>query len=369
MPAVSSAGKNLSGYIIMIIKIHTQNEYEIILQRGISQYVPQILSERFGKVKYAVITDSKVSGLYGNHLCSALSEAGLCACQYYFKDGESSKNVTTALDIISFLSANGFTRSDVIIALGGGVPGDTAGFAASIYMRGIKYVQIPTTLLAMIDSSVGGKTAVDTEYGKNLIGTFFQPSLVICDPYYLKTLPEDVFLCGVGELLKYSVLCGAPSLEKLSSGIEKNDPDLDDIIASCIRYKAETVSKDENDSNGQRNVLNLGHTFGHAIEKLSDYSIPHGFAVATGLCMICRVSSYLGFMPYKLTEKIERVAEKLGFATKYTSDPDLLIKAMNSDKKRRGDGITFVLPKEGGEFVTLAISEAETRSIIEKTLL
>ena len=247
--------------------------------------------------KLAVITDDTVDGLYFKKL-------GLDgALKFVFPHGEESKNMNTLSEILEFLADNNFTRSDVLIALGGGVVGDITGFAAAIYMRGIDYIQVPTTLLAMVDSSVGGKCAVDLQHGKNLAGSFHQPKRVICDINALKMLPDEMYKAGMAEVIKYGVLAGI-SLES----------DIETLVYDCVSVKADIVKADEFD-NGTRQLLNLGHTPAHGIEALSSYTVPHGFAVASGIGMIARASVKNGFCAKETAEKIIRILKENGLPT------------------------------------------------------
>ena len=346
--------------------VHTSKEYDVILQKGVLQSVPPILYDHFGKVKYVIVSDSTVAELYGKKLLTDLNNAGNESYLYVLPEGEKGKNVNNALDLIFFISKKQFTRSDIIIALGGGVTGDIAGFCSSVYMRGIRYVQIPTTLLADVDSSIGGKTGVNTDYGKNIIGSFRQPSLVIIDTDCLKTLSQKEFLCGVGEIIKYSVLSDKPQAERLKNGISAEDEDLESIISECIEYKKAIVEADEFDEKGIRNVLNLGHTFAHAIEKLSDYSVQHGFAVATGVCIACSISVYLGILSPEKANGIRDVVSSLGFETKTDYPADILVEAMTSDKKRKDRKILLVLPKESGGCIEKSFEKSELTELLSK---
>ena len=231
-------------------------------------------------------------------------------------------------------------------ALGGGVTGDMAGFAAAVYLRGIRCVQLPTTLLAAVDSSVGGKTAVDLTAGKNLAGAFSQPAAVLCDTDCLKSLPAAVFADGAAEAIKTGVLCDETLFALFEDGTLTADPG--EVIARCIAYKAGVVERDEKEL-GERKLLNLGHTVGHAIEKCSGFTIPHGHAVAAGLAIMARSAEALGWTEEPLAERIAACLERNGLPTGTDYTAEALAQAALSDKKRAGDTITVVVPRRIGE--------------------
>ena len=241
-------------------------------------------------------------------------------------------------------------------ALGGGVTGDMAGFAAAVYLRGIRYVQLPTTLLAAVDSSVGGKTAVDLAAGKNLAGAFCQPAAVLCDTDCLKTLPPDVFADGAAEAVKTGVLADPSLFTLFEDGTLTADPGA--VIARCVQYKAGVVERDEKEQ-GERKLLNLGHTVGHAIEKCSGYTIPHGHAVAAGLAVIARAAERLGWTEGPIAERIAVCLAKNGLPTGTDFPAETLAEAALSDKKRAGGDITLVVPRAIGrcELKTLPVAE------------
>jgi len=229
-----------------------------------------------------IVTDGNVAPLYLGIVEQSLKSSGFRTLPFVFEAGEKSKNPETYLRLINFIAENGIKRTDFIVALGGGVVGDTAGFAAATYMRGIAFVQVPTTLLAIIDSSVGGKTGVDLSCGKNLLGAFYQPRLVLADLDTLSTLPDGEWKNGIGEGVKYACLKGGRILSLLSDGIRDDGAELSEFCELCVRYKADIVEADERES-GLRKLLNFGHTLGHAYEKSSGFTIPHGVAVAMGI--------------------------------------------------------------------------------------
>lgn len=231
------------------------------------------------------------------------------------------------------------SRSDVVVALGGGVVGDMVGFAAACYQRGVRLVQIPTTLLAAVDSSVGGKTAVDLPAGKNLIGAFWQPSLVICDTDTLQTLPDAVRRDGCAEIIKYGVLDGAALFSRLENSLPDEIPE--DILARCVEIKRDIVAADEFDT-GARHLLNLGHTAAHAAELLSDYSLSHGSAVAMGLCSMARACAARGLCSEEDAARIEALIKKCGLPTELPYTAEALANAALSDKKRAGSTLPII---------------------------
>ena len=250
------------------------------------------------------------------------------------------------------------TRTDMIVALGGGVTGDLAGFGAAVYLRGISFVQIPTTFLAAIDSSVGGKTAVDLEAGKNLAGAFYQPKLVLCDTDVLQTLPEVVFADGIAEALKYGVLGDAALFEKIAGGDFRQD--LEEIIETCVSMKRDVVEEDEFDT-GKRQLLNLGHTFGHAIEQKSHFQMTHGHAVAIGMHLIAKAAEAKGIAEKGTAAAIAKALEQNQLPKETEFSPAEVAEGTLRDKKRRGGTISFVFPKKIGdcEIVKIPVEEVE----------
>lgn len=327
------------------VTVNASKTYDIRIGSGILADCGEEIIKLHPKCKAALITDSTVDPLYSKKVSDSLSSVGFEVVKHVFKSGESSKNLTTYGNILEFLAENALTRTDIIIALGGGVTGDMAGFAAATYLRGIAFVQIPTTFLAMIDSSVGGKTAVNLAAGKNLVGTFYQPDLVLCDTDTLSSLPEDVFADGTAEAIKYGVIYD----ESLFELIAKNDihSNLQKIITGCVEIKAKIVSKDERD-NGLRQILNFGHTIGHAIEKCSGYEITHGHAVAIGMAMISRSACKAGLFSENCREAVLSALRKHNLPENCSFSTESLAEKALSDKKRRGSEITLIIPEKIG---------------------
>lgn len=341
---------------IRTIPVSAAPAYEVSIGPGLLQTCGQRLKPLLGDCRVAVITDTTVAPLYLKTVLQSLEQAGLETCSHVFPAGEGNKTLATLSDILEFLAAQHLTRTDCVAALGGGVTGDMAGFAAAVYLRGIRCVQLPTTLLAAVDSSVGGKTAVDLTAGKNLAGAFSQPAAVLCDTDCLRTLPAAVFADGAAEAIKTGVLCDESLFALFEDGTLTADPG--EVIARCIAYKAGVVERDEKEQ-GERKLLNLGHTVGHAIEKCSGFTIPHGHAVAAGLAIMARAAETLGWTEEPLAARIAACLAKNGLPTGTDYTAEALAQAALSDKKRAGNTITVVVPRRIGacELKKLPVSE------------
>ena len=270
------------------VKVNASASYCVNIGAGLLEKAGEMIKNISSPCRIAVISDDKVFSLYGKKVTESLEKSGFDVVSYTFKNGEQSKNLDTYGKILEFLAASRLSRTDMVAALGGGVVGDMAGFCAATYLRGIKYVQIPTTILAACDSSVGGKCAVDLSCGKNLAGAFHQPSLVICDTNCFKTLDQRQVSCGFAEIIKYGVICDKELFESLSGDI-----DIEAVLTKCVSIKRDIVQRDEKES-GDRKLLNLGHTLGHAVEKHSGFSLTHGEAVAIGMVMIAKIAENEG---------------------------------------------------------------------------
>ena len=328
------------------IHVGTGVAYDVFAGTGTVGLMPEFVRVTFPKAaKVALVTDSNVDRLHGDRTVRLLEDAGIRVERIVFPAGEKSKTIETYAELVRSLATFRLSRKDVLVALGGGVTGDMAGFAAATYMRGIDFVQVPTTLLAMVDSSVGGKTAVDLPEGKNLVGAFHQPHAVFCDPDFLGTLPEDWRIDGMGEVLKYAILGDRDLFARLEAKPLASISTVD--IARCIEMKRDVVSRDEFET-GERKFLNLGHTFGHAIEKLSAYSISHGCAVATGIAMAARASVKLGRLAADACVRIEALTDAMGYETKPRFAAADIAKAMGGDKKAAAGSVDLVLPVEIG---------------------
>lgn len=336
-----------------IIKVSASKSYDIILGFGLISTLGKYVSEVVKAKKLVIVTDSNVFKLYGKIAESVLKASGFEVFTYVLPAGEISKNTGTYLDLITYIAQNSLTRNDGIVALGGGVVGDMAGFAASTYMRGISYIQVPTTLLAVIDSSVGGKTGIDLPEGKNLLGAFYQPDRVIADISLLKTLPEEEIKSGKGELIKYGVLMGKELWERIENGEDSTTSER--ILELCIEYKRDIVEADEKEQN-VRKLLNLGHTAGHAIEKLSNYTLSHGKCVALGIAIVACSSKRNGELSENSYKRIITVLEREKLPTITDISSKTLTNAALNDKKSDGDAVTMVIIRDIGHCVLEKIS-------------
>lgn len=319
--------------------------YDICIGSGLLPKTGERIKEICAPSRVALITDSTVDALYAATVRDSLEEAGLPVCKFVFPAGESNKNLAVYSQVLAFLSQQGLDRKSLIVALGGGVTGDMAGFAAAAYLRGIPFVQIPTTLLAAIDSSVGGKTGVDLPSGKNLVGAFHQPSLVLCDTDTLSTLSPEIFADGAAEAIKYGVLDSPALFSQICTG--KIAGDREEVIQKCVQIKRGYVIEDERDT-GARQFLNLGHTIGHAIEACSDFSVAHGHAVAMGMVAMARGAHRAGFLKQDCSAQIAEAAAIFGLDTACPYGAAALFAAAGQDKKRGGGNITLVLPERIG---------------------
>jgi 3-dehydroquinate synthase len=302
--------------------------------------------KEFGASKYAIITDSNVKALYADDLQNCLKESGLECELISFPAGESSKTPETAITIARQLAKNNFDKNSLIIALGGGVVGDLAGFIASFYKRGIDFVQAPTTLLAQVDSAIGGKTAVNISEGKNLIGSFYQPKAVFIDVGALQTLPKKEIRNGFAEIIKYGVIQN----KEIFDILENSAPTLnlyEKLVEMAVKIKAAVVEKDEKET-GLRKILNYGHTIGHAIETAESYAVSHGEAISLGMVYEAKISEKLGLLDKKQMERQNSLLTAMGLPTTYKGNVELLIQIMQRDKKNKDGKIYFVLPTEIG---------------------
>lgn len=329
-----------------IVTVNTSVPYSVKIQNGLLAGLGREMLDLLGApCSAAILTDDTVDALYGNSAQASLEESGFQVCRHAIPHGESSKTLDGWGGMLNFMAENHLTRADCVVGLGGGVPGDMAGFAAACYLRGVRFVQIPTTLLAMVDSSVGGKTGIDLPAGKNLAGAFYQPRLVLCDPETLNTLPMESLLDGVAETIKYGVLGDIPLFELFESGHWRQK--LEPVIQSCVAAKARLVEEDERDT-GSRQLLNLGHTLGHAVEKCSGYAIFHGHAVAIGMVYATRLGWRLGLCGEATLVRLMGTLRRCGLPVDAPYSAEELLAVALSDKKRMGKTLTFVLPREIG---------------------
>lgn len=343
------------------IHVTASRSYDIYIGDNILPQIGEFIAPLVGKCRVALLTDSNVDSLYGNRIMGYLQAAGYDVCKYVIPAGEASKCADNLLSFLSFMATEQLTRSDAVIAFGGGVVGDLGGLSASLYLRGVKYIQVPTTLLAAVDSSVGGKTAIDIPAGKNLVGSFYQPSLVCCDTTLMDTLPANIYRDGCAEVIKYGVI-----LDKELYATLHNVPfERGSVVARCVEIKRDVVEQDEFD-NGLRGLLNFGHTFGHAIEKLSNFAVSHGEAVAKGMVIAAKIAPLCGLCD--ITEELSQLLLKYGFDISCNYSADDMYASILSDKKRRGGNISIVLPREAGQCILHTIAVEELKELLNKVI-
>lgn len=329
------------------ISVSGQNPYDIVIAPGCLSACGTRISAVKAPCRALVISDSQVAPLYGERVTLSLTEAGFDTSLHTFPAGESNKTLATVADMLDAMGAAGLTRSDLVVALGGGVTGDMAGFAAAIYLRGIDFVQLPTTLLSMIDSSVGGKTGCDLPFGKNLAGAFHNPRLVLIDPETLSTLPERYLRDGMGEAVKYGCLFSEGLISRLER--EAYRAFLPNLIRQCVEMKRDVVEADFTEQ-GRRTLLNFGHTVGHAIEKEEDFSgMSHGEAVAAGMAVMTRAAERLSLCEAGTALRLERLLKRLGLPICTPIPAGRLAAAALHDKKMRGGAIRLVFLRKMGE--------------------
>ncbi len=343
------------------IHVEASRNYDILIGRGILAGIGDSLRPLLGACRLAVLTDSNVDALYGDTLMRYLAEAGYNACKYVIPAGEASKCADNLLAFLNFMAEEQLTRSDAVVAFGGGVVGDLGGLSASLYLRGVKYVQVPTTLLAAVDSSVGGKTAIDIPAGKNLVGSFYQPSLVCCDTALMDTLPAEIYRDGCAEVIKYGMILD----EELYKVLQSVPFDRESVVARCVEIKRDVVQQDEFD-NGIRGLLNFGHTFGHAIEKLSDFGVSHGAAVAKGMVVAARIAPLCGLGD--VADCLSAMLVRYGFDIECGYSAQEIYDALLTDKKRRGGNISVVLPRAVGDCTLVTLPVEQLKDLLYKVL-
>ncbi len=347
------------------IAVNASKDYPIYVGESLIPNIGSYVSQIKTGCKIAIVSDSNVWPLYGNIVCSSLAGAGYSLLHYILPAGEESKNCEQYIRILNFLAENSITRGDLLIALGGGVVGDITGFVAATYLRGIPYIQVPTSLLAMVDSSVGGKTAIDLPAGKNLVGAFNQPAMVLCDISSLSTLPEDIFIDGCAEVIKYGILYDAELFSHLQTNGMAFDREF--VISRCIELKRNVVMEDEFDT-GARQMLNFGHTVGHSIEKCSNYTISHGRAVAIGMAVISKASAVNGLCEPAVYNDIINILNQFALPSSTPLSAAELAENALSDKKRFGGTMNLVLPRKIGECSLCPTPICELKSFFEAGL-
>ena len=327
------------------IPVSASTDYNVLIERGLIARVGEETAKLTKPAKAVIVSGPNTYPLYGETVTASLEGAGFEVLHFIHQGGEPAKSLETYGKLLNFLCDSHVSRSDILVALGGGVTGDLAGFAAATYLRGISFVQIPTTLLAAVDSSVGGKTAINLNSGKNQAGCFYQPIAVFCDPDTLKTLPDADYRCGCAEIVKYGVLAGGELFDTVSSGgIKANE---EAVIASCVRIKSRIVNEDEFDR-GTRMLLNLGHSIGHAVEKCSGYAVHHCDAVAIGMAIIVRAAADKGFCSESCRDIILETLKKYNLPTETGFTAEELFEASKADKKISGGKMHLIVPEKIG---------------------
>lgn len=354
------------------------SSYSIVIESGSLRSIGSVAGKFAPGAKVAVISNKTVFSLYGSTVTDSLQKAGLKPVTHLIGDGERFKNLKTLGSTLKFLGDNNIARTDLVIALGGGVVGDLAGFAAAIYLRGIQFIQVPTTLLSMVDSSVGGKTGINTDFGKNLVGAFYQPSAVAIDPDVLATLPKRELTAGYCEAVKQAALSGRKLLKMTEDALD-NIGQFDRFLAEQIRFKASIVAADERESAARsdarsRKILNFGHTFGHALEKVTGYRrFKHGEAVGHGIVFAAELSKKLELLSADEVKLLNGVVHRTGkLPALHGIDPSEVFEAFKFDKKVIGKSLQWVLLKGigkpviiGGEHIPARVLKDTLRTIIK----
>ncbi len=348
-----------------IVKVSASKEYNVHIGSGFLDSVGEMLCQIKKPCRAVIVSDDTVYSIYGEKVKKSLTDSGYIACEFVFPHGEESKSIENFAKLMEFCAEKAITRTDLLVALGGGVTGDLTGFAASSYLRGVDFVQIPTTLLSMVDSSVGGKTAVNLKAGKNLCGAFYQPIAVFADTDTLKTLPQENFSEGCAEVIKYGMILDGNFLTFLKNNSIKEN--IEYVIKRCVEIKRDVVARDEFDI-GERALLNFGHTIGHAIEKCSNLKISHGNAVGIGMVIVTRASYKTGFTATDLTPMLIDIlkANSVPTACEFTSE-ELYFGALN-DKKRSLDTISIIVPEEYGICKIQKVSVNDLKNFIKAGL-
>lgn len=345
------------------VMINASTAYPVHIGPGLLEKAGGLIAETTKSRTCAVITDTTVEKLYAAQVCRSLQDAGFNVCLHAFPAGEQNKNLAAYGKMLEFLAENRLTRSDFVVALGGGVAGDMAGFAAATYQRGIDYIQMPTTFLAASDSSVGGKTAIDLAAGKNLAGAFHQPKMVICDTDTFQTLPPDTFADGMAETLKHGLIADRDFFEALVS----RTVDAGEMVRRNVEIKASVVNEDEFER-GKRKLLNFGHTLGHAIEKCSGFTVTHGHAVAAGMVLAARAGEKMGLSPAGTLDAVIAANRKYHLPAECPYTAAEICAAAASDKKRSGGSIDVVVLEEIGRAKTVRLDMEGLRVFTEKAL-
>lgn len=344
------------------VRVNASREYDVTIGCGLLDTAGERIRKLKNVCRVLLVSDDTVYSLYGERVKKSLEGAGFSVCEFVFSHGESAKSLENFGKILELAAENSITRTDLFIALGGGVTGDLTGFAASSYLRGVDFVQIPTTLLAMVDSSVGGKTAVNLNAGKNLCGAFYQPIAVLADCETLDTLPDETFAEGCAEVIKYGFILDGGLLSFLRENSIKEN--IESVIKRCVEIKRDVVSRDEFE-NGERKLLNFGHTVGHAVEKCSGLKISHGNAVAIGMVIAARGAYKTGLVNEDYTKILLPLLMKNALPAECEFSADALYRAALSDKKRSLDKISLIIPEAFGRCKVETVSVEFLKQFIE----
>lgn len=344
------------------ITVNASKTYDVIIENGIIDRVGEIAKKSGLSGKACVISDSNVAPIYMERVKASLEKNGFWVIEYVFPAGEASKNAETFIDILNFLAQNRLSRKDTLFALGGGVTGDLTGFCAATYMRGINFVQIPTSLLACVDSSVGGKTGIDLKCGKNLAGAFYQPEAVIFDPQVLGTLPKEYFADGMAEIIKYAMIRGEDIDKLILEDAEKN---LEEIIARCVKIKRDVVNEDEFEG-GIRKILNFGHTAGHAIEAEADFKLSHGRCVAVGMYIVTKAWEKRGLCKKGTCDILKQMLSEFALEISCPYSPEVLCERAKNDKKANGNFVDLIVPDSLGKCHVEKITMDEFLAVLKE---
>lgn len=345
------------------IKVTTSREYTVNIGKGFLNTIGEKIKEIKRLCRVVLISDDTVFSLYGDRVKNSLIDSGYSVCEFVVPHGEESKSFENYHRILEFCVENSITRTDLFVALGGGVVGDLTGFVASTYLRGVDFVQVPTTVLAMVDSSVGGKTAINLNAGKNLCGAFYQPIGVFADCDTLDTLPQERFCEGCAEIIKYGMISDKDFLAFLQDNDIKDN--LPYVIKRCVEIKRDIVSRDEFEK-GERKLLNFGHTIGHAVEKCSNLTISHGNAVAIGMAIATKGAYEIGMSEEDFSDVLLPILKKNNLPTTCSFSAEELYKASLSDKKRSFDTMSLIVPEELGLCKVMKLPVEDLKNFIEK---
>ncbi len=346
-----------------IVKVSASKEYNVHIGSGFLNTIGEKIKELKAVCRVVLVSDDTVYSLYGEQVKKSLTDSGYVVCEFVFPHGEDSKSMDNYCKIQEFCAENSITRTDLFVALGGGVTGDLTGFVAATYLRGVDFVQMPTTVLSMVDSSVGGKTAINLNAGKNLCGAFYQPIAVFADCETLKTLPNETFNEGCAEVIKYGMILDRDFLEFLQNNdIREN---IEYVIKRCVEIKRDVVAHDEFE-NGERKLLNFGHTIGHAIEKCSSLTVSHGNAVAIGMVIATKGAYEVGLSQKDFSDILLPVLIKNQLPVACEFSAEELYRASLSDKKRSLDTMSLIVPEKEGLCKIVKVPVDDLQNFIEK---